>query len=90
MKKKIKICGKVITIKKKELDNLHGEYVHDAAVIYLSDDPKLAKDAWPTLLHEMIHAVLAITGVNEVLGSDKEEAVCRAIENLAPLLELKK
>lgn len=87
--KSINILGRKIRIKKRDLDGDHGRYVHDDAVIYLSDNEEHEKDAWPTLLHEMVHAALTIGGVSEVLDAGKEEAVCRAIENLAPVLSLR-
>jgi Zn-dependent peptidase ImmA (M78 family) len=85
----VKICGKRIKIKIKDIDSNHGEYVHDEATIYLSNDPRHEKDQWASLLHEIIHAVLTISGVSEVLGIEKEEAVCRSIENVASILKLK-
>lgn len=86
----VKVLGKRIKIKIKELeDSDHGGYSHDDKTIYLSDDEDQMKDRWATLLHEMVHACLTISGVSEVLGIDREEAVCRAIENLAPLLTLR-
>lgn len=89
--KSIRVMGRTIKIKIKELeDNDHGQFVFDEATIYLSNDPDKQSDQWATLLHEMIHSCLAISGVSEVLSPGVEEAICRSIENLAPILSLKK
>lgn len=42
-----------------------------------------------TLLHECIHAALAISGVGEILDGKVEEAVCRAVELIAPNIYFK-
>ena len=88
--RQVKICGKTIKIRKKDLESDHGQFVLDESTIYLSTDPKHEKEQWSTLLHELVHATLSICGVAEVLGDEKEEAVCRALENLAPILALRK
>lgn len=87
--KQVTICGQKIRIKTKDIEGDHGRYCHDDRIIYLSDDPEAAKEQWPTLLHEMTHAVLTICGISEVLGTGQEEAICRALENLAPVLALR-
>lgn len=85
----LKVMGRKIKIKVKDLDSDHGQYVHDESTIYLSNNPEHQKDMKATLLHELVHVVLTIGGVAEVLGPEKEEAVCRAVENLAPILIIK-
>jgi len=35
-----------------------------------------------TLMHELFHAVLAISGLTAMLSDKQEEAVCNVIENL--------
>jgi hypothetical protein len=43
-----------------------------------------------TRLHEYIHAILQVSGVNELLDEKSEEAVVKAIEHgLAPLIKFK-
>lgn len=43
----------------------------------------------PTLLHEAVHAALKISGVGELLDPKLEEAICVAIEMLAPNIYFK-
>lgn len=43
-----------------------------------------------TLFHELVHAVFHVTGISEILGDKKEEAVVLALEHgLAPLYKRK-
>lgn len=44
----------------------------------LSEKPKKR-----ILMHEKIHAILAISGLSNMLDSDMEEAICDAMETLA-------
>lgn len=101
--KSINILGKKIKIKTKadttlkfedaegagaEDEEVSGYYSHDEGYIMINSS--LSEDMqWVTLLHEMVHAVMGITGLSEVVTSDKEEAICRAMENLAPILALR-
>jgi hypothetical protein len=84
--KHLTVAGQKVKIISKELDGDHGQYNHDQRTIYL--DPS-SKEQFATLLHELVHAALTISGVAEVLGDEKEEAVCRAMELLAPILALR-
>ncbi len=45
---------------------------------------------WPALMHEMVHAVLEISGLTNLFELSIEEAICRAMENLASVVELPK
>lgn len=87
--KNVKILGQTISIKVKDLESDHGQFVFDDKTIYLSSNPEHANDQWATLLHEMIHACLTISGVSEVLAPGVEEAICRSLENLSPILALR-
>ena len=42
-----------------------------------------------TLLHECIHAALSVSGVGGLLSDQQEEAVCRAVELIAPNIYFK-
>ena len=81
--KTIRIAGKEIKVIVKELEDKHGEADLDAGIIYLHHGADV-----PTELHERMHHVLHITGMAEMLGARKVEAVCRAIELLAPYVIL--
>jgi hypothetical protein len=62
---------------------LYGKCDHMALVISLNPD-QAPGQARGTLLHESLHAVIAVSGVK--IGSDEEEALVSAIE--MPLLAL--
>lgn len=82
------ICGHRIKIKTVEKlvdgsDELAGAYNGDTKTIYL-----LKHEEWAsTLLHEIIHCALHLTGSGEGLSLSKEETITVAIENaLFPLI----
>ena len=58
----------------------NGAYCHDDRLIQLDKDDGV-HNAY--LIHEATHAVLATSGLSEVLGLPLEEAVCTAMEMLA-------
>jgi len=85
----VMILGEKVKIKLvKELmmtdgHELVGAYNDSSKTIFLLKDKNWKK----TLLHEICHCVLAISGAGSVLGTKAEEAVVTSIENgLAPLL----
>lgn len=41
------------------------------------------------LVHEMIHAALYLSGVQQVMSEELEEAVCTALENLVPAITIR-
>lgn len=47
------------------------------------------KEQVATLLHEAVHSALHISGVGELMSSQLEEAVCRAVELIAPNIYFK-
>lgn len=93
--KRLKIGGRIIRVK--IVENLHvdgvgkarGAYQHDARIIELDDDDEEGLDC-ATLLHEATHAVLTTSGLADVVGAQVEEAICRAMEMLAPNIYFKK
>jgi hypothetical protein len=89
------ILGKKIKIKKprKLVDELgqelFGLFDHDKMVIHVSQSKDHNK--YSTFLHEILHAILFISGHNETLEHEQEEAIIRAIEHgLFPILEVTK
>lgn len=83
------ILGKCIVIERKPLKDEHGYYLHDSRKIVLDTGLK-GPLVWSVLLHEIIHAYLGVSGVSEILTLEQEEAICRAVENMADIVELKK
>jgi hypothetical protein len=83
----IKVGGRSIKVKKTEnlavegVGKANGCYNHDNRLIEL--DTEDGMDV-ATLLHEATHAVLTTSGLADILGAATEEAVCRAMEMLAP------
>jgi len=66
---------------KPTLDDSWGTYDHDLKTIFLSK--KLPEEErLPTLLHEMVHASLAISGLNEMLTAKQEEAIVRNFDSM--------
>ncbi len=87
--KSLTVLGKKIQIVRVPLEDCHGAYKHDSALIEL--DTALPEDrAWQVLLHEMVHAYLTISGVAELMDIRLEEAVCRALENISENVQLKR
>jgi hypothetical protein len=82
----VNIGGRKITIKVNDEIDEHGLYIHDLRRIEIN--PKKDEQV-ATLLHECVHAALTISGLSEVLGANTEEAVCRAIELIAPNIYFK-
>jgi hypothetical protein len=80
-KQTVKILGEKVSIVIVNEPDTLGQYHHDDRRIDIhSPHP----DAMRTLLHEIIHASLAISGLTEVLGDKTEEAVCRCLEIALP------
>lgn len=85
--KHLTIGGRKIKIILDEDIDEHGLYYHDARKIVINPTKE---EPLASLLHESIHAVLTISGLAEVLDDKLEEAVCRAVELLAPNIYFKK
>lgn len=73
-----------------EEGDLSGDTNSMACRIRISKTQNKSPDAvLHTLIHEMLHMAIGITGHSEVLGAKREEAIVYALENmLAPLLVL--
>jgi hypothetical protein len=64
-------------------DELYGAWSYDSKTIYLQK----GCDWRSVLLHEVIHAILSLSGAGEGLTMVREEALCIALEHaLLPLL----
>lgn len=72
-----------ITYCRKMKGNDRGEFFTDPFRIRVLSD-----ESWrSTLHHELMHMVLWVSGLSELLGDDKEEAVVKALElGLASIL----
>lgn len=75
----IKLLGKTIKLRSTNNPELFGEYKADEKTIYLNLS---TDDLESTLLHEMVHALLAITAQDQLLSDEQAEAVCRIAEHL--------
>jgi len=90
--KHLNICGRKIKIKVVEnlviegIGKANGCYQHDLNLITL--DSLDGMDT-ATLLHEAVHAVMTSSGLADVVGLAVEEAICRAMEMLAPAINFK-
>lgn len=87
----VNILGQVFRIKYvKRLKGGLGETRNDKRVILIKECSEAEMEA--TLFHEIIHAVLFISGLSFVIDPDQEgaeEAVVRALEHgLMPLIKL--
>lgn len=84
--KYVMIGGRKILIKLNDEIEEHGLYCHDLRRIEINPDKN---EQVATLLHECVHAALTVSGIAEILGAQTEEAVCRAIEMIAPNIDFK-
>ncbi len=88
MPKYIIVFGRKIKIKYCDsLDGLHGDFNPDKLLIRI-DSTNSEKEQRITLLHEVLHASLALGGVSELLSPELEEAIVRNLEyGVFPLVE---
>ena len=75
----IEVLGQTIKVEIKTLKDLYGNFSADKMTICLHDKYDL-ETSIQTLLHEMLHAMLAISGQNEMLSADQEEGIVRMLE----------
>ena len=80
------IGGRKIRVVLNEEMEEHGLYYHDSRKILINPTKE---EPLASLLHESIHAALAIGGLSEILDDKLEEAVCRAVEMIAPNIYFK-
>lgn len=77
----LQIGGQRIRVILDESIDEHGRYYHRQKAIVLDPDKEGVN---ATLIHEAMHAALAVSGVSNLLDSRLEEAICVAAEMLAP------
>jgi Zn-dependent peptidase ImmA (M78 family) len=85
--RKIRIGPTTVKVKVKRLENLYAQYDYESNEIDI--DSKLSQgEKRAALLHELLHALLRVYGVQTVVGltTQQEEKLILAIE--APLLAL--
>lgn len=71
-------------------DGQQGEMTGDYRLIKI-DAAQKGEELLATVMHEIIHAALFLTGWSEKLGAEEEEGIVRALEHtLAPLYQLKR
>lgn len=78
--KSITIFGREIKITVTNLKGLHGDFQIDKNLIRIHQSVPL-ESAKHTLFHEALHAAFAISGHNETLAENQEEAIVRMIEH---------
>jgi len=61
-------------------EDLHGDCNFNKKTIRIHSGDS-AEDQSFTLLHECMHMLFEISGMDEILGSKKEEAIIRCLEN---------
>ena len=85
----MKILGTEIEVLLAHLDDNHGDYDTDKKQIRI-DLAQKEEDKLTSLWHEMVHALLDITGHAYGLADAHEEALVRAMENMMPFVDKKK
>lgn len=95
---KVPIAGKEVTIQyvdalfdDDQTTPIFAETVEGDHLIKVSTSrPVREEQVWATLIHELVHIALEVSGVAQVLGAEKEEAVAHALDNLlAPVLQFR-
>lgn len=76
----INVFGKEFDIIITNLKGLHGDCDATKGVIRIHQNSSI-ESARSTLFHESIHAALAVSGQNEMLREDQEEALVRMLEH---------
>ena len=77
---KIKILGKDIEVKEVHLKGLHGDFDGDKMLIRVHKGLS-PENRQLTIKHELFHSALFISGVNELLTVELEEAIVRCLEH---------
>jgi Zn-dependent peptidase ImmA (M78 family) len=85
----IQISGHDFAIETSELEEMYGDCDVQQRKIRINSAKSLEKQ-WETLFHEVIHAILGISGHSELLKEDGEEALTRLLEHqLWPLVDFR-
>ena len=82
--RQVTIAGCDFKVVFRKMKDNFGYYNHDRREVQLNEKYRnsTSRDAWDTLLHEMLHASLNMGGVSYTLGDKLEESVVRNIEQL--------
>lgn len=76
--KKIKVCGRTYRVAARHVaDGTMGET--DSANRTIMIDPSVGARAYEVVLHELVHAALFETGVDNLMQRELTEAVCDAV-----------
>lgn len=86
MKRKIPsqvmIGNRKIRVIVKKLKQAHAEYDSDDYAVYIDPATLAREDCDSYIFHELVHAALHISGVDNVLDIKQEEAICWALQHL--------
>jgi hypothetical protein len=90
---KVKVLGREIAIKfidqatlDKEAEDVDVKGLYHNETIYLSD--RLSGETLKRVfLHELVHSALGVSGVTNLLGKRREEAVCDLLECLSDVFQ---
>lgn len=89
--KQVRIMGKWINFNYlSEIPNdsheLYGEYKHnDKKILIKKDEPD--EDQFRTMLHEIMHGIIARSAIKNLIDDNMEEAICELSENFADYLQ---
>jgi Zn-dependent peptidase ImmA (M78 family) len=87
--KSLLISGHKFIVECSELEEMYGDCDVQQRKIRINSS-KSSEKQWETLFHEVIHAILGISGHSELLKEDGEEALTRLLEHqLWPLVEFR-
>lgn len=85
----IVLMGQTIPIVRAELKQAYAQF--DSATMEITIDTKCPEHMIKTsLVHEMVHAVLEISGLTNLFDLSVEEAICRSMENLVDFVAFPK
>ena len=88
--KSITVMGGIVKIQVKELDDAMGIFYPDRMLIVL-DEEQTNEEAHRTLVHEVGHCILYLSGLTNLLSVNLEEAIVCAFENgLADMMYFRK
>lgn len=79
----IEVAGQKITVHETRLDGLWGQFIQDKRELHLDIEAfKDQEQADATFFHELVHASIRLSGLNEVMEDALEEAIVRNLEQI--------
>lgn len=78
----INIGGREIKIVVKKLKKAHAEYGADEYTVYIDPETLERDDCEQYLFHELVHAALHVSGVDNILDIRTEEAICWSLQHM--------